>query len=225
MARILITSGPTREYLDPVRFLTNASSGRMGCALADATLAAGHDVVIVSGPVHIRYPAAARVVPVVTTREMLEACQAEFPSCDGIIATAAPCDYRPERIRREKISKTGQPLRLELVETPDIVATLAATKRPAQWIVGFALETSDRHIRALVKLERKSCNLIVLNGPQAIDTADASVEILDRSGTIRLRREGPKTALAQDILAIIQRDLMDQPHPPPPRSPAPPLPG
>lgn len=214
MARILITSGATRQYLDPVRFLTNASSGRMGCAIASAALDAGHEVVIVSGPVQITYPTAARVVPVVTTQDMLDACQVEFPRCDGMIATAAPCDYRPERVCAEKIRKTGQSLHLEMVETPDIVATLAAAKRPSQWIVGFALETSDRHFRALVKLERKNCSLIVLNSPEAIDAATTSVEVLDRTGTVRLRREGSKIAVAQDLLALIQAELINRPdHP------------
>ncbi len=106
MARILITSGPTREYLDPVRYLSNGSSGRMGCALAGAALADGHDVTIVSGPVSVVYPERARVVPVVTTEELLAACRVEFPKCDGLIAAAAPCDYRPENVASNKIRKT-----------------------------------------------------------------------------------------------------------------------
>src|SRR5438093_10162334 len=103
MARVLITSGPTRQYLDPVRYLTNASSGRMGKALAEAALALGHEVTIVSGPVDVSYPAAARVVNVVSTEEMLAACQEAFPACDGLIAAAAPCDYRPVRVEPGKI--------------------------------------------------------------------------------------------------------------------------
>src|SRR5437667_9718795 len=91
MTRILITSGPTRQYLDPVRYLTNASSGRMGQALAAAALARGHDVVVVSGPVNLEYPAAAQVLPVVSTEEMLDTCQRVFPTCDGLIGVAAPC--------------------------------------------------------------------------------------------------------------------------------------
>ena len=124
MPRILITSGPTRQYLDPVRYLTNASSGRMGCALADAALGLGHEVVIVSGPVEVDYPAGARVVPVVSTEEMLAAAACEFEHCDGLIAAAAPCDYRPERVEDHKIAKTGQPLELHLIETEDVAATL-----------------------------------------------------------------------------------------------------
>src|SRR6187455_1324727 len=152
MARILITSGPTRQYLDPVRYLTNASSGRMGRALAEAAIALGHEVVIVSGPVSVTYPAGARLVPVVSTDELLAACRREFATCDGVIGAAAPCDYQPVKVAEHKIAKTGGPLMLELVETPDVMATLGAEKKPGQWLVGFALETVDQRFRALTKL-------------------------------------------------------------------------
>ena len=105
MAKLLITSGPTRQYLDPVRYLTNASSGRMGSALADAALKAGHDVVVVSGPVDIAYPEGARIVPVVSTEEMLEAAMREFQQCDGMIGAAAPCDYRPVKVAPDKLRR------------------------------------------------------------------------------------------------------------------------
>src|SRR5690349_25054315 len=98
MARILITSGPTRQYLDPVRYLTNASSGRMGAALAAAALELGHKVTIVSGPVEVPYPAGAEVINVVSTEEMLAAAREAFERSDGLIGAAAPCDYRPERV-------------------------------------------------------------------------------------------------------------------------------
>src|SRR5690349_3118697 len=128
MARILMTSGPTRQYLDPVRYLTNGSSGRMGRALADAALAAGHEIVVVSGPVEVEYPRAAEVHWVVSTEEMLEVARGHFENADGLIGVAAPCDYRPIRVESQKIQKTGQPLVLHLMETPDIVATLGETK-------------------------------------------------------------------------------------------------
>jgi len=204
---LLITSGPTRQYLDAVRYLTNASSGRMGKALAEAALALGHTVTIVSGPVDVVYPSAAKVVPVVSTEEMLEACQSAFPLCDGLIAAAAPCDYRPVRVEPGKIHKTGQPLELNLVETPDIVAALAQIKRH-QWMVGFALETEDQRYRALAKLERKSCDLMVINGPEAMDAADNRVEILNRAGEVLATTSGPKEQVARDILAVIQRELI-----------------
>jgi phosphopantothenoylcysteine decarboxylase / phosphopantothenate---cysteine ligase len=207
MARILITSGPTRQYLDPVRYLSNASSGRMGAALAAAAIEAGHRVTIVSGPVHVVYPAEAEVVSVVSTEEMLAACQEVFPGCDGLIAVAAPCDFRPADVAPHKIHKTGEPLRLELVETPDIVATLAA-ERTGQWIVAFALETEDRHVRARQKLERKNCDLIVVNGPEAIHASDTRAEILGKDGEVLGSFAGGKGDVARGLFQIIQRRLI-----------------
>ncbi len=209
MARILITSGPTRQYLDPVRYLTNASSGRMGSALAAAALELGHQVVVVSGPVIVEYPAKADVRPVISTEDLLATCQELFPLCDGVIGAAAPCDYRPLRVETHKIAKTGEPLVLNLVETPDVMATLGAEKRPGQWLVGFALETDDQRFRALTKLQRKSCDLMVLNGPSAMDSADNQVEVFDKTGAVVLALAGDKSKVAQGILRVIQDRLIN----------------
>lgn len=208
MPRILITSGPTRQYIDPVRYLTNASSGRMGRALAQAALDLGHEVVVVSGPVNVDYPRQAEVLPVVSTEELLQTCQRVFPTCDGVIGAAAPSDYRPVRVLAQKIAKTGEPLVLNLIETPDVMATLGAGKRPGQWLVGFALETDDQHFRALTKLEKKSCDLMVLNGPGAMDALDNQVEILDPSGQVVAQLAGSKETVARGILDAIQQRLM-----------------
>jgi phosphopantothenoylcysteine decarboxylase/phosphopantothenate--cysteine ligase len=209
MTRILITSGPTRQYLDPVRYLTNASSGRMGCALAEAVIDSGHQAVVISGPVEVTYPKQAEVIPIVSTEELLEVCRRLFPQCDGLIGAAAPCDYRPVRVETQKISKTGGPLTLNLIETPDVVATLGAEKRPGQWVVGFALETEDQRFRALTKLEKKSCDLIVLNGPQAMNSTENQVEILDRTGSVVAALHGSKQDVAREILRIIQQRLVE----------------
>ena len=207
MARILITSGPTRQHLDPVRYLTNASSGRMGRALAVAALEAGHEVLVVSGPVEIDYPSRAEVIPVVSTEEMLEASLRVFPGCDGLIGVAAPCDYRPIRVAPEKISKTGEPLVLHLIETPDVVALLGAIKEH-QWMVAFALETEDQRMRALQKLERKNCDLIVLNGPAAMHAPDTQVEVIDRQGEVLAALAGSKEDVARQILRVIGQRLI-----------------
>ena len=207
MARILITSGPTRQFIDPVRYLTNASSGRMGRALAEAALALGHDVVVVSGPVEIEYPAAACVVPVISTEEMLAAATREFATCDGLIGAAAPCDYRPVRVESHKIAKTGQPINLHLIETDDVVATLGA-KKGRRWVVGFALETEDHRLRALAKLEKKFCDLMVTNGPLAIGAPDNQVEVITAAGEVIATIEGSKEAVAARILAIIEELLI-----------------
>jgi phosphopantothenoylcysteine decarboxylase / phosphopantothenate---cysteine ligase len=209
MARILITSGPTRQYLDPVRYLTNASSGRMGRALAAAATELGHKVIVVSGPVGLEYPSGTEVRQIVTTDELLAACQDLFPACDGVIGAAAPCDYRPVRVEEHKIAKSGQPLVLNLVETPDVMATLGASKRAGQWLVGFALETDDQRFRAMAKLERKSCDLMVLNGPSAIDAADNQVEVIDKSGAVIASYAGSKDSVARGIVQVIQDRLID----------------
>lgn len=208
MSRILITSGPTRQYLDPVRYLTNASSGRMGKALAESALAAGHKVVIVSGPVEVQYPAGAEVIPVISTEEMLAACSEAFPNCDGMIGVAAPCDYRPRRVHEQKLSKTGDPLVLHLIETPDVVATLGSRKRADQWVVGFALETEDQRFRAIVKLEKKSCDLIVLNGPDAMNANENEVEVIDAQGQVVGELRGAKSEVASGIMQIISERLI-----------------
>jgi phosphopantothenoylcysteine decarboxylase/phosphopantothenate--cysteine ligase len=207
MARILITSGPTRQYLDPVRYLTNASSGRMGSALAAAALELGHDVVIVSGPVEVAYPPEAKVIPVVSTEDMLAAAREAFARCDGLIGAAAPCDYRPEHVETHKIAKTGEPLLLRLLETDDVVAALGCEKG-RRWVVGFALETDDHRLRALAKLERKCCDLMVSNSVEAMNSLDNSVEILDPAGNVVRHIAGTKELVAQAILAVIQERLI-----------------
>jgi len=210
MARILITSGPTRQYLDPVRYLTNASSGRMGAALAAAVLDAGHEAVVVSGPVDVGYPPGAELIPVVSTEQMLDACMKVFPSCDGLIAAAAPCDYRPVVVASQKIRKTGGPLKLELIETPDVVANLAPD-RGTRWMVAFALETEDPRMRALQKLERKSCDLIVVNGPETMHAENASIEVICAGGQSLLTASGSKLDMAREILRVIQDHLIHRP--------------
>ena len=208
MTRILITSGPTRQFLDPVRYLTNASSGRMGAALAAAAIELGYEVVVISGPVDVAYPATAKVVPILSTEDMLAACIREFQLCDGLIGAAAPCDYRPIKCHSQKISKTGSPVQLTLMETPDVVATIGAQKRANQWVVGFALETQDPRFRAIVKLEKKRCDLIVLNGPEAMNATTNQVEILDPEGRVVVKLEGTKEIVATGILQEIRRSLL-----------------
>ncbi|EMI44148.1 phosphopantothenoylcysteine decarboxylase [Rhodopirellula sp. SWK7] len=207
-AKVLITSGPTRQYLDPVRYLTNASSGRMGAALAEAVLGLGHEVVIVSGPVSVDYPKAAEVIEVITTDDMLRVAREVFPNCDGAIGAAAPCDYKPLHVSDQKLSKTGRPLQLDLVETPDVIAVLGESKRADQWVVGFALETDDRRFRATVKLQKKHCDLMVSNGPEAIDASDNHVELLDPVGTVLETISGNKKHVADRLIHQIHNRLI-----------------
>lgn len=180
----------------------------MGAALARACLDRGHEVIIVSGPVTIDYPAQAKVIPVVTTDQMLSAAVDQFATCDGAIGAAAPCDYQPQQVASQKIAKTGQPLTIHLIETKDVVATLGQSKRQGQWVVGFALETDDRRFRAIVKLEKKHCDLMISNGPDAIDSLENRIEILAADGTLVDTIEGSKEQVASGIVDQIQRRLI-----------------
>lgn len=180
----------------------------MGAALAAAALDLGHEVVVVSGPVSTQYPSEAEVHDVVTTDEMLNAAVELFRNCDGAIGAAAPCDYMPRVVQTHKISKTGQPLTVELIETADVVATLGQNKRDDQWVVGFALETEDQRFRAIVKLERKHCDLMVSNGPGAIDADRNDVELLDAQGNVIASIQGTKAMVADRLLAEIDGRLI-----------------
>ena len=204
--RILITAGPTREYLDDVRFLSNASSGRMGYALAAAAIAAGHAVELVSGPVDLQPPAGCEFHAVETSQQLLDACLAVFPRCNGVIAAAAVCDYRPRERVAGKISKTGTGLTLDLVETADVLAELGRRKEH-RWIVGFALEATNARENALRKLKSKNCDAIVLNRPTAIGSANNAVELIGKSGHTVATWAGDKVAIAGLLIAWVDANL------------------
>lgn len=210
MARILITSGPTRQYLDPVRYLSNASSGQMGSCLAQAAIDLGHEVTIVSGPVSVEYPDKATVIQVISTEEMLDAATQAFKNSDGCIAAAAPCDYKPATFSKQKIKKSAHSgIELKLVETPDVIGSLGKNKATNQWCVCFALETEDGHNRALKKVNSKNCDLVVLNGASAINSTENKVEIISAAGETVQESAGPKLSVAKDILKVIQEVLID----------------
>lgn len=204
--RILITAGPTREYLDDVRYLSNASSGKMGYALAEAAIRAGHQAVLVSGPVVIAPPAGCEFHSVESSQEMLETCVRLFPGCDGGIGAAAVCDYRPVQRVSGKIAKTGQPLHLELTETTDVLAELGKIKQH-RWLVAFALEASDGRRKALAKRHRKNCDAVVLNAPTAIGSASNSVELFDAHDESVAQWTGSKKDVARDLIAWIEQQF------------------
>lgn len=205
--RILITAGPTREYLDDVRYLSNASSGRMGYALADACRLAGHEVVLVSGPVSLTPPDNCDVHQIETTEQLLDVCRAEWPTCDGVIATAAVCDYRPVERFSGKLTKTGASLKLELVETADVLADLGQTKGN-RWIIGFALESSEyAHINALKKLKEKNCDAIVLNRPTAIGSESNEIEVINPAGEHVAKFSGTKLDVARALMQWIAANI------------------
>ena len=206
--KVLITAGPTREYLDDVRYLSNASSGRMGFALAEAVLAAGHQVVLACGPVALTPPAGCEIHPVETTDELLATCNELFPQCDGVIATAAVCDYRPKSRFQGKLAKQGVSLELELVETADVLADLGRHKG-SRWIVGFALESDEfAHVNALRKLKEKNCDAIVLNRPTAIGAETNRIEIIDPAGQSVATFSGTKLEVAVQLWSWIEQNIV-----------------
>lgn len=208
MAHILLTAGPTRAFIDDVRYLTNASSGRMAAALAAAALSRGHQVTIVSGPVQVAYPKGARVVPVVTTAEMLAASLEVLSRCDGVIAAAAPCDFQPVRKVSGKIPRAGEGLTLELRPTPDVIATLARKSPRQQWFVAFALEPGADPRRAFEKIEAKRCDLIVVNDLTAMEGTGTAVTVYDRRHEAVGSRAGTKRAVAGWLMRLFEARLM-----------------
>lgn len=175
--RVLITAGPTREHLDPVRFLSNESSGRMGIALVEAALARGLRVSLVHGPIALAPPADCVPHAVLSAAQMLSSCKALWPEHDLLLMAAAVADYAPAECSPHKITKSDQPLLVRLTPTPDVLAALAAAKRPDQTVVGFALEDQDGRSRAEAKLRRKALDGIVLNSPAALNAAESQVEL------------------------------------------------
>ncbi|MEZ6121788.1 MAG: phosphopantothenoylcysteine decarboxylase [Planctomycetaceae bacterium] len=204
--QILITAGPTREYIDDVRFLSNASSGRMGYSLAQAALDAGHDVILVTGPVDLPVPMGARVTQIETTDELRRSCLELFPACDGVIATAAVCDYRPRQRISGKITKTGAPIVLELMETSDVLAELGEHKEH-RWVVGFALESQDPRNNAMRKLRMKHCDCIVLNDTSAISSLENHVEVLSPAAETMAEFHGLKTDIAARLIRFIETTI------------------
>ena len=166
MPKVLITSGPTVEKIDPVRFISNFSSGKMGCELAKAFLDGGYEVTVVSGPVSVSYPALTQVVNVNSAVEMLDVCENEFPSSDVIVCCAAVCDYRPKVCATEKLKKGRDDdalSHIELVKNPDILKTLSSKKAENQIVIGFCAETENLLENAKLKLRNKRCDMIVAN--------------------------------------------------------------
>jgi phosphopantothenoylcysteine decarboxylase/phosphopantothenate--cysteine ligase len=199
---ILITAGPTQEPIDPVRYLTNRSSGRMGYALAEAALARGARVTLVSGPVSLAPPRGANVINVRTAEEMRSAVFAGLDPATIVIKCAAVADFRPAHSAPEKIKKNGSPAAIELEATPDILAELGRRKGN-RLLIGFAAETSDLRRYATAKLEAKNCDMVVANlvgDGKGFETEDNEVELALRSGEyISLGRAG-KRQLADRIL-------------------------
>ncbi len=200
--RVVITAGPTREALDPVRYLSNHSSGKMGYALAAAAVDAGAQVTLVSGPVQLATPEHAERVDVVSAAQMLEACLARLADCDLFIACAAVADYRPATVAAGKIKKDAEHITLELERTTDILATVSGHAQ-APFTVGFAAETHDVEHYARGKLERKQLDMIVAN-----DVSDTAIGFNSDQNAVTVFWQQGSCALAQASKSTIARELI-----------------
>jgi phosphopantothenoylcysteine decarboxylase / phosphopantothenate---cysteine ligase len=202
--KVMITAGPTRERIDPVRFITNRSSGKMGFAVAEAAGKAGAEVVLVSGPVNVATPPGVRRVDVETAEQMMNAVDEHLADTDIFIAAAAVSDYRPVQCASEKIKKTSDSLTLALSRTTDILATVAA-RAPRPFVVGFAAETQNVERNALAKLEGKRLDMIAANqvgDNLAFDCEDNALTVYWPGGKQDLGR-GPKRQLAAALVSLI----------------------
>lgn len=201
--KILITAGPTYEKIDPVRFIGNYSSGKMGFALAEECSRRGAKVVLVAGPVSLTCSESIQRVDVESCKEMYEAAVGEFPNCDAAILCAAVADFRPEEIAEQKIKRVGDDLLLKLKPTQDIAATIGTMKGEGQRIVAFALETNEEESNAQRKLEKKNADFIVLNSMRIPGTTfqadDNQITIINKVGKKSYAKK-PKTEVARDII-------------------------
>ncbi len=212
---VLITAGPTQENIDPVRYITNHSSGKMGFALAEAAVEAGAKVTLVTGPVHLPTPDRVNRIDVVSARDMLAACEAAMP-CDLLIAAAAVADYRPEVVAQHKLKKdpaTGEGMLLQMVRNPDILATLAQREdRP--FSVGFAAETEKLLDYAARKLKDKNLDLIVANDVAnptiGFNSEENAITIIDRDLQQNSLAQTSKGKIARQLIAFIAERLNNQ---------------
>ena len=200
---ILITAGPTYERLDPVRFIGNYSSGKMGFALAENCLLRGAKVILIAGPVSLTCSAAIERIDVESCNEMYDATVREYPKCDAAILCAAVADFRPEQIAKHKIKREGDSLALTLIPTQDIAATIGKMKSEKQRLVVFALETNEEERNARKKLERKNADFIVLNSTRIPGTTfqsdDNQITIISKDRK-KVYDKKPKSEVARDII-------------------------
>ena len=205
---VIVTAGPTREAIDPVRYITNRSSGKMGYAMARAAAAQGANVVLISGPVNLPPPTGMRVVNVITAQEMFDATHEHVGNADIFVAAAAVADYRPTHVASQKIKKSKETSRIELVRCPDILTSVATLKR-APFTVGFAAETQNVEDYARLKLEDKKLDMVVANkvgDGVGFDQDENAVTVLWRNG----RQEFPaaaKSDLARSVVDLIAQNF------------------
>jgi phosphopantothenoylcysteine decarboxylase / phosphopantothenate---cysteine ligase len=207
-ARVVVTAGPTREYVDPVRYLSNVSSGRMGFAIAAAAAERGHRVTLIAGPVRLETPPGVERIDVESAREMLAAVSKAFRKADALYMAAAVADWRPKkRLAGKWRAKDGgaETASLELVRNPDVLATVARRKGK-RLVVGFALETGDGLRRARRKLASKNADFIVLNDDSALNSDRTTVILLAKDGTATSHTNRTKSEVARALVDLLERN-------------------
>lgn len=203
--QILITAGGTREYIDPVRFISNASSGKMGYALARAALKAGHKVTIITAPTSQKPPSEAKLVNVETAAQMFDAVKKLFNRCDCLIMAAAVSDYTPTHPASTKIKKSGKFITIKLKPTTDILKWAGRHKKHSQIVVGFALEDKAVRINAEKKLKDKNFDMIVANSPAAIGADKSDIQIkIPNSSWLKIQN-ATKSATANKIIRLVEK--------------------
>lgn len=205
--KILITAGPTRESLDPVRFISNRSTGEMGFAIAKAAKRRGHKVILISGPTHLAPPKGVKFFSVQTARQMQKEILNNFSSAESVVMAAAVSDYRPAKESRVKIKKSKNILNLKLIKNPDILEVLGRSKGK-KILVGFALETGGLYKNALKKLKEKKLDFIVANQltkkQNVFGTGKTNVLIIDKNGNKAHLRSVTKDEVAEEIVSRIE---------------------
>jgi len=206
--RFVVTAGPTREAIDPVRFLSNRSSGKMGYAIAEAAVAAGHDVKLISGPASIAPPEDAEFISITTSDELHDQVHRAVRECDVLVMCAAVSDYKPAVVAPRKTKKQKAPFALELIPTRDILASLAGENRN-YLVIGFAAETHDLESNAQKKLREKNCDAIVANDVSQPDSGmesdDNAVIIFFKNGETKSISRASKKIIARELVKIISK--------------------
>jgi len=212
MPKVLITAGATRERIDPVRFISNDSSGRQGYAIAKTFSDNGHEVVLVSGFADIEPPEGVKLINVESAEQMLVACLDQLP-CDIFIAAAAVCDFKPKEIAANKIKKQTDinEMTLHLVKNPDILKTVANHKKRPQIVIGFAAETENLIENAKVKLESKGCDFIIANNVAegVFGSKDNEVSIISKNNVQRLPKMS-KAGVALEVFEVIEESFKNE---------------
>jgi phosphopantothenoylcysteine decarboxylase / phosphopantothenate---cysteine ligase len=199
----LITAGPTREPIDPVRYISNCSSGKMGYAIAQAALDAGHDVILISGPVNLAPPRNAKFISVSTSDEMFEAVHRYAEESEVCVLCAAVADYKPTQVSPVKIKKSADAISIQLVATRDILQSLGRRQNRKFLLVGFAAETDHLEANATIKLREKNCDIIVANDVRiGMESDENELLILFRDGETKKISRAPKKFLAHELVKI-----------------------